>query len=337
MLLTLTGLGLLLAACGSQLAPNPVRPPSASTPTPPPQVVTAIPATATPPLTDTATPMPTVTSTPTPTATSPGYPVLVGAGDISSCDNNNDEAMALVLDGIPGTVFTLGDNAYPDGTAADFANCYDPTWGRHKARTRPAVGNHDYLTTGASGYFDYFGAAAGDPSQGYYSYNLGAWHLIALNSNCSDVGGCGAGSPQEAWLRADLAAHPATCTLAYWHHPLFNSGIHGNHTFMQAIWQALYDYGADVVLNGHDHNYQRFAPQDPSGVADPAHGIQEFVVGTGGKSLYSFPGATTANTEVRNDQTYGVLKLTLSTTSYSWQFIPVAGQTFTDSGSAPCH
>ena len=293
--------------------------------------------TGTPRLTDTATPTPTVTSTPTPTATSPGYPVLVGAGDISSCDNNNDEATALLLDGIPGTVFTLGDNAYSDGTAADFANCYDPTWGRHTARTRPSPGNHDYHTSGASGYFSYFGAAAGSLRQGYYSYDLGAWHLIALNSNCSDVGGCGAGSPQEAWLRADLAAHPATCTLAYWHHPLFNSGIHGNHTFMQAMWQALYDYGADVVLNGHDHNYQRFAPQDPSGVADPAHGIQEFVVGTGGKSHYGFPGAAIANTEVRNDQTYGVFKLTLSTTSYSWQFIPVAGQTFTDSGSAPCH
>ena len=295
--------------------------------------------TLTPTPTPTRTPTPTLTPTPTASNTATLIPdeIFVGAGDISSCANNNDEATAQLLDGIAGTVFTLGDNAYASGTAIEFADCYDPTWGRHKARTRPSAGNHEYATGAATAYFSYFGAGAGDPSKGYYGYDLGAWHIAVLNSNCSRVGGCEAGSPQEQWLRADLAAHPNTCTLAYWHHPLFNSGMHGDQTFMQPIWQALYDYSADVVLNGHDHNYQRFAPQDFNGVADPARGIREFVSGTGGRSLYPFPGAPTANTEVRDDQTYGVLKLTLSTASYNWQFIPVAGQTFTDSGSAPCH
>jgi len=262
--------------------------------------------------------------------------VFVGAGDISSCNNNDDEATTQLLDGISGTVFTLGDNVYPSGAPTSYTNCYDPTCGRHKARTYPVPGNHDYVTPGAPGYFNYFGAAAGDPSKGYYSYDLGAWHIVVLNSNCSAVGGCGAGSPQEQWLRADLAAHPALCTLAEWHHPRFDSGIYGNNSAMQPFWQALYDYQADVVLNGHDHNYQRFAPQAPTGAADPTQGIREFVVGTGGSSHYSFPGTPTPNTEVRNDATFGVLKLTLNATGYDWQFVPVAGSSFTDSGSAAC-
>jgi len=262
---------------------------------------------------------------------------LVGAGDISACIDSNDEATAQLLDGISGAVFTLGDNAYDSGTAAEFANCYDPTWGRHKARTRPSAGNHDYYTSGASGYFNYFGAAAGDPSQGYYGYDLGTWHIVVINSNCSKAGGCGAGSPQEQWLRADLAAHPTTCTLAYWHYPLFSSGYHGSLPGTLAIWQALYDYNADVVLNGHDHDYERFAPQDPNGAADPARGIREFVVGTGGRYLRSLSGTPIANSQVRDHKTFGVLKLTLPPTSYTWQFVPVAGSSFTDSGSAACH
>jgi hypothetical protein len=262
-------------------------------------------------------------------------PVIVGAGDIATCSNTSDEATANLLDTIPGTVFTAGDNVYSDGTASEFTNCYNPSWGRHKARTRPAPGNHDYHTAGATGYYSYFGAAAGDPKKGYYSYDLGAWHVVVVNSNCSEVGGCQAGSAQEQWLRADLAAHPATCTLAYWHHPLFSSGQHGNDTEMRPIWQALYDARADVVVNGHDHDYERFAPQNPSGQADASRGIREFVVGTGGAGLRAV-GSGIANSEVRNGVTNGVLKLTLHAGSYDWQFVPVAGQTFTDSGTAAC-
>jgi len=259
-----------------------------------------------------------------------GDPVFVGAGDIANCSGNTDEATAKLLDSISGTVFTVGDNVYPDGTAAQFTDCYGPTWGRHKDRTRPSPGNHDYHTAGAAGYFGYFGAAAGDPAKGYYSYNLGAWHIISLNSEV----GYAAGSAQEQWLKADLAANSSMCTLAYWHHPRFSSAQHGNSTRSQAFWQALYDQGADVVLNGHDHTYQRFAPQNPSGQADPK-GIREFVVGTGGAGLYPFP-TNQPNTEVRNNTTHGVLKLTLHATSYDWQFVPIAGQNFTDSGSANC-
>jgi hypothetical protein len=196
------------------------------------------------------------------------------------------------------------------------------------------VGNHEYHTAGASGYFSYFGAAAGDPTKGYYSYDIGTWHIIALNSNCSRVGGCGVGSPQEQWLKADLAAHPNMCTLAYWHHPRFSSGDHGSNTSYDAFWKAIYAAGVEIVLNGHDHSYERFAPQNPSGAADP-NGIQEFVVGTGGKNHYAF-GTIKANSVVRNSDTYGVLKLTLHPTSYDWQFVPEAGKTFTDTGTRNC-
>ncbi len=264
-------------------------------------------------------------------------PVFVGAGDIAGCASSGDEATAKLLDGIPGTVYTLGDNAYESGTATEFANCYDPSWGRHKARTMPAVGNHEYNTPGASGYDDYFGAAAGDPTRGYYSYDLGAWHIVALNSMCENVGGCGPDSPMVTWLQRDLAANPASCTLAYWHHPVFSSGSeHGNDPKMIPSWDALYAAGADVVLSGHDHDYERFAPQTSSGVADPARGIREFVVGTGGKSHYAF-GTIRANSEARNADTNGVLKLTLHPTSYEWQFVPEAGKTYSDSGSDSCH
>jgi len=263
----------------------------------------------------------------------PGAPaVLVGAGDIAVCGSDGDEATALVLDTIAGTVFTTGDNAYEDGTPQEFTDCYHPSWGRHKARTKPSPGNHDYHTPGASGYYGYFGATAGDPAEGYYSYDLGAWHVVSLNSDI-DVS---VGSPQLQWLAADLAAHPAACTAAYWHHPRFSSGVHGNDTGMQDLWQVLYDGGVDVVLNGHDHDYERFAPQDPAGNADPVRGIREFVVGTGGRSLRAFA-AVASNSGVRNSDTHGVLKLTLYDSRYEWDFIPVAGQTFSDSGTADCH
>jgi hypothetical protein len=281
--------------------------------------------------TDTVTPLP-ATSTPIPA----NDPVLLAAGDISSCSNAGDEATARILDAQPGTVVTLGDNVYENGTAAEYANCFDPTWGRSKARMRPAPGNHEYNTPGASGYYGYFGDAAGDPSKGYYSYDLGAWHVVVLNSNCSAIGGCEAGSPQEQWLRADLEAHPSACTLAYWHHARFSSGEHGNHKSVQPLWQALYDANAELVLNGHDHDYERFAPQDPAGAADPERGLREFVVGTGGRSHYTLT-STIANSEVHNSDTFGVLKLVLHADSYEWTFLPEAGKTFSDSGSAACH
>ena len=258
-------------------------------------------------------------------------PVLVGAGDIASCSSTGDEATANLLDRIPGTVFTAGDNVYDNGSAAEYANCYDPTWGRFKARTKPSPGNHDYNTPGASGYYGYFGGAAGDPTKGYYSYDLGTWHIVVLNSEIS----VGTGSPQEQWLRADLAGHLTVCTLAIWHRPRFSSGIgHGSDPAMQPLWQALYDFNADVVVNGHLHHYERFAPQSPSGVSD-ANGIREFVVGTGGSILTPF-GSPLPNSQVRNSDTYGVIKFTLHAGSYDWQFIPIAGQTFTDSGTGPC-
>jgi acid phosphatase type 7 len=268
----------------------------------------------------------------------PGTQVLVGAGDIADCSLSGDEATAKLLDGISGTVFTLGDDAYPNGSATDFANCYAPTWGRHKARTMPAPGNHEYQTAGAAGYFGYFGSAAGDPTTGYYSYNLGDWHIVVLNSNsdCTTIS-CSANSTQVQWLVADLAANPKTCTLAYWHHPRFNSGSgHGNDLNVAPFWNALYNAGADVILNGHEHVYERFAPQTPNAVAS-AIGIRQFTVGTGGASEYAFKPAPEPNSEARNDKTQGVLKLTLRATSYDWQFIPVAGATFTDSGSTSCH
>ena len=277
-------------------------------------------------------PIPSPSPTAIPTLTPVPDFVVVGAGDIAECSNDGDELTASLLDNIPGTVFTTGDNAYPKGVAEDFTNCYDPSWGRHKARTYPSPGNHDYRTNDAKGYFEYFGSQAGDPTKGYYSYDLGVWHIVVLNSNIPVE----VGSPQEQWLRADLAAHPAVCTLAYWHHPLFSSGFkHGGDSDMRPLWQALYDYGADVVLNGHEHNYERFALQDPQGTADPARGIRQFVIGTGGGKPYEF-GEPVANSEIRNTGTYGVLKLILHPASYSWEFVPETDGTFTDSGTAPC-
>jgi calcineurin-like phosphoesterase family protein len=265
-----------------------------------------------------------------------GPSVLVGAGDIATCQASGDETTSALLDTIPGTVVTLGDNVYERGTPQEFTSCYDPSWGRHRVRTRPAIGNHEYGTPSGSGHFAYFGSAGGEIGKGYYSYDLGAWHVIALNSNCAAIGGCGPGSPQEQWLRADLAASSARCTLAYWHHPRFSSGIHGSIPATDAFWRDLYAAGADVVLVGHDHHYERFAPQDPNGVADPARGIREFVVGTGGAPLRPVL-RRAANSEVFRDDTQGVLKLSLSRDRFEWEFVPVAGKTFSDRGSSLCH
>jgi len=262
----------------------------------------------------------------------PAAEVLVGAGDIADCASSGSEATAELLDTVPGVVFTAGDNAYQNGSSSDYATCYDPTWGRHKGRTRPSPGNHEYNTPGGTGYYGYFGAAAGDSGLGYYSYTVGTWHIISLNSQTSVA----PGSPQESWLRADLGAHPTPCTLAYWHYPRFGQGLHGSIATVQPLWQALYDSGADVVINGHDHNYQRFAPQTPTGVLDTARGIREFVVGTGGASHYTFP-TTAANLEVKDSTSFGVIVIRLDTASYHWDFVPAAGATFHDSGTAGCH
>ncbi len=257
---------------------------------------------------------------------------LVGAGDIAACASGGDEATAALLDTLSGTVFTAGDNAYESGTYNEFINCYAPSWGRHLARTRPSPGNHEYVTPGAAGYFQYFGAAAGDPSKGYYSYDLGSWHIVVVNSSAP----VRQGSAQEQWLRADLAAHPALCTLAYWHYPRFSSGWQGSIREMQPMWQALYDAGADVVISGHDHDYERFAPQTPSGLLDSTRGIRQFVVGTGGKSLLAFRN-TPPNSEVRDNSTLGVLVLKLYEDRYEWEFVPVRPGGFTDAGSSKCH
>ena len=272
----------------------------------------------------------------------PAHPVVVAAGDIACAPNDDPSAdscqqMAtsdLLVDGDAWLVLTTGDNQYEDGELDDFQASYSASWGRVKAITRPTPGNHDYHVTDARDYYAYFGPLAGERGKGYFSTDVGGWHIIALNSNCGEVGGCGEGSPQEEWLRDDLAAHPSTCTLAYWHHPRFSSGYHGSSTSSAAFWQALYEAGADVVLNGHDHSYERFAPQDPDQASDPS-GIREFVVGTGGKSLYDFE-RPEPNSEVRSSDTFGVLELTLHDDGYDWRFVPAAGGSFEDSGSGTC-
>lgn len=268
--------------------------------------------------------------------------VLVGAGDIAGCKNlDGAQATAQLIEQIPGTVFAAGDLAYERGSAADFKNCYDPVWGKFKDRTRPALGNHEYGAPTASGYFQYWGAQAGTAGKGFYSYDLGAWHIVVLNTNCKvkTLGGCGKSSPQETWLRKDLAQHPRACILAYGHHPRFSSGLfksHAVHPELQALWEDLYAAHADLFLAGHEHSYERFAPQDPQGNPDPEHGIREIVVGTGGKS-HDPLGFATPNSEVRDWETYGVLKVTLAPGKYDWEFIPVEGATFRDSGSGVCH
>jgi hypothetical protein len=268
--------------------------------------------------------------------------VLVGAGDIAGCKNpEGAAATAKLIEQIPGTVFAAGDLAYEKGSAEEFKNCYDPAWGRFKDRTRPALGNHEYVEPTASAYFQYWGTHAGPPGKGYYSYELGDWHIVVLNTNCDakGLGGCGAGSAQETWLKEDLAKRPTACILAYGHHALFSSGIfkkHAVHPELKQIWQDLYAAHADLVLAGHEHSYERFAPQDPEGKADPANGIREIVAGTGGRS-HDLLGFATPNSEVREWDTFGVLKLRLSPGKYAWEFIPEEGKSFHDVGSGACH
>ena len=264
-------------------------------------------------------------------------PVLVGAGAIASCGNANDEATAQILSTVNGTVFTVGDNAFEAGTIQEYRTCYAASWGAFRDRTRPAPGNREYETAGAAGYFGYFGAAAGQVGKGYYAYDLGSWRIYVLNSNCTKIGGCGSGSPQERWLRADLDAHPHACIGAYWQTARFSSGRFADDARMQPFWQDLYDHGAEFVINGHDHNYQRFAPMTPSGRVDLASGIREFIVGTGGNGHTRLSPDSSARREAASDQAYGVLRLTLHPTGYEWQFLATAKTPFDDAGAESCH
>jgi hypothetical protein len=268
-------------------------------------------------------------------------PVIVAAGDITG-GWEEDEATARVIDTInPDAVLLLGDNVYGSGAPSEYTHDYEPSWGRHKAKTYPSPGNHDHATADLAGYCGYFGAAAHCQSgYSYYSFDLGNWHIIALDSGCSSPSVCAnpmvAGSPMRVWLAADLAANTRPCTLVYWHHPRFSSGPHQSDPRSSEVWAELYNANVELVLNGHEHDYERFAPQHPSGVADPTRGIRQFVVGTGGTALRPF-GTVQPNSEVRESNTHGVLKLTLRENSYDWEFVPIAGQTFTDSGTGTCH
>ncbi|HET9853150.1 MAG TPA: metallophosphoesterase [Candidatus Limnocylindrales bacterium] len=271
-----------------------------------------------------------------PATAGPGSVVFVGAGDIATCTGLGDERTAAILDVVPGTVFTLGDNAYNEGSKAEFDRCYGPTWGRQLDRTKPSPGNHEYGTRGAAGYFSYFGARAGEGARGWYAYDDGSWRIYSLNSNCGEIGGCGEGSAELTWLRDDLAAHPSRCALAYWHHPRFSSGEHGDNALVGPLWDTLADAGTELVLAGHDHDYERFAPLRADGALDEAGGMTSFVVGTGGKELRTFERAA-PNSLVRNADTWGVLQLVLSPGGWSSLFLPVAGAGFTDRAAGTCH
>lgn len=261
-----------------------------------------------------------------PSGTPPPDPeVLLAVGDIGSCEVPADEAVADLASRLPGTIAVLGDTVYEGGTAADFQGCFDPAWGPMRSRMRPTAGNHEYEVEGAAAYFAYFGRAAGEEGRGWYSYDLGAWHVVVLNSNCNEVG-CDASSPQLEWLRRDLAEADADCLLAYWHHPRWSSGRHGPTQSADAFWDELRSAGADVVLNGHDHSYERLSMD----------GVRQFVVGTGGRSLYQFEKAALPETEARFDGAYGLLWLYLADGTYEWEFLALGRSGFTDVGSGDC-
>lgn len=280
-----------------------------------------------------ATPRPSKTPAPSPTPT-PTDVILIGAGDISICGQDGDDQTAALLAQYPqALIFTAGDNSNEDGSLKQYTQCFGPSWGQFLERIRPAAGNHDYTSVDAADYFAYFGTAAGNPDAGYYSYDAGSWHIVVLNSNCNRIN-CNPEGPQLTWLKADLESHPNACSLAIFHHPRFTSGLTEGGALYN-FWDILYQYNTEIVINGHDHDYERFAPQNPLGQADPL-GIREFVVGTGGASQYGL-GTRKANSEVFHSGTFGVLKLTLGEGVYQWEFLPVAGESFTDSGSGICH
>ena len=269
-------------------------------------------------------------------------PVIVAAGDIA-CNSNNTTSNTchhqitsdLIMRINPDAILTLGDNQYENGELVNYNAFYGPSWGRVLEKTFPSPGNHEYGTAGAAGYFDYFGQRAGNPLKGYYSYDIGSWHIVSLNSNCGSVGGCSTNSTQAEWLDSDLSSHNNACTLVYWHHPRFSAGSHGDNSFMDYFWQLLDSHNVDIALAGHDHNYQRFAPMDLTGSAD-ANGIREFVVGTGGKSHYSLDSSAHSTLEAYDTSTFGVLKMTLHDTSYDWEFVGESGNTI-DSGTWNCN
>lgn len=281
---------------------------------------------------------PAPTGGPSTEASGSGEPtiVLTGAGDIADCALPGAARTSDLLLAQSGSFFTAGDNAYQDGSVANYTDCYAPTWGRVLSRTiLPAAGNHDWLTPGAAGYLAYFGTVADPQGVTWYSMDLGAWHVIVLDSDCENVGGCDDASPEGQWLRKDLAASTAHCTLAIWHQPRFSSGEHGDDPAVGPFWEQLYAAHAELVVNGHDHDYERFAPQDPSAKVERPGGLREIVVGTGGGELRTFT-KQAANSEFRLAGVWGVLRLTLHPINYDWEFLPASGD-LADSGSTPCH
>jgi hypothetical protein len=284
----------------------------------------------------TATPVPTFTQTPSPTPA-----VLIGAGDIANCAKENPrdaltaELIKTQIARYPqAEIFTAGDNVQDEGKAWEYKNCFDPTWGQFKERIHPVPGNHDLMTDNGKAYYEYFGKAAGQPGKGYYSYTLGSWHLVGLNGNCDEIA-CGKGSTQLNWLKEDLANSAQKCTLLYWHHPYFGSGSSGGYAPVSQFWKAAYKAGAEIVVNGHNHDYERFAPQDEDGNFTPQGGLREFVVGTGGAALHKW-GKIKDNSEVRLNTSLGIIVFVLYPDRYEWQFIPVDPQQAGDSGSGFC-
>ena len=274
---------------------------------------------------------------------------IVAVGDVADCSGGQQMQVAALVDRLqPDAVLALGDLAYPNGSIDDFLDCYAPAFGRFRTMTRAVPGNHEYHTPHAGAYYTYFCGSSGTPFQGYYSFELGRWHVVALNSNCggdldvpaevsTEFGGCGPDSPQARWLRDDLAAHPKGCTLAMWHHPRHSSSSEGSSLAMQPLWEILSARGVDLVLNGHAHAYERFGPLDAHAKPDDARGIRAIIVGTGGSGLSSFDGDAPLRGDVRDATSHGVLHLELAPSSYRWTFEPIEGDTFHDEGSAPCH
>jgi acid phosphatase type 7 len=323
-------LAFLLGACTPAATPAPTAPAPTLAPT----------LTNTPAPTATIALTPTPADTPTPEASpTPAQIVLIGAGDIVNCDGAGGKATANLLAQFPGaTIFTAGDNIDHLGTPKEFKNCFGPTWGRYKDRIHPAVGEMEYNMKNAYAYFDYFGAAAGEARNGYYSYDVGGWHVVVLNSECARVGGCEAGSAQEKWLKQDLADHPAQCSIAIWHMPRFHAALAEGLPLFKDFWKDLYEAGVELVVNAHQHYYMRYAPLDPNGQPDDARGIQEFIVGTGGAiPLAKGERTCSGNCQVYNNKTFGLLKLTLHPDSYEWAFVPEPGKALDDAGSRECH
>ncbi len=325
----LAGLGGVILLVGLGSVADRVPSPQAASARPAAEVAASATATSS----GTASPTPSAPIQPAPS----GYPVLVGAGDIARCDGDADEATAALVERLPGIVFTLGDNVYEQGTPEEFRECFDPSWGTVKERIRlPVPGNHDYKTRDAAGYREYFGGAAVRDGTTWYSQEVGTWHVVVLDSECSLLRNrCGPDSDQLEWLRRDLALSDARCTLALWHHPRFSSGDHGSDSAVAPFWDALHAAGADLVLNGHEHDYERFAPQDPAGRADPERGITQVIVGTGGAPLRDFKDPVT-NSRVRSSLAHGVLSVVLQPSGWAYRFESVDGS-FTDQGSGTCH